>query len=129
MTRAGELMAPDSNARRRVLLVEDEALIALELEATLDAAGFDVVEHAATLAAAIGAAESAVIDAAVLDVSLARQQVWPAAKILLDRGIPILFLTGFASQTFPPPFDTIPKLEKPCPPEVLVARLTALFAP
>ncbi len=120
-------MAQGNAGRRRVLIVEDEALIALDIESTLSAAGFEVVGHAPTLAAAIAAAKTEAIDAAILDVSLARQQVWPAAKILVERGIPILFLTGFANEPFPPPFDTASKLEKPCPLEVLVARLTALF--
>jgi len=113
---------------RRVLVVEDEALIAFDLEAMLTDAGIVVVGPVATLDAAISAAKTATVDAALLDVSLARQLVWPAAEILQRRNIPFLFLTGFAGHSFPEAFASCVKLEKPCTPEILISRFSDLFA-
>jgi CheY-like chemotaxis protein len=79
---------------RRVLIVEDEAFVAMALEEKFEAAGAEVVGPAATLAEATSFAESEEIDAAVLDIDLAGLDVFPAADILKRRGVPFIFQTG-----------------------------------
>jgi DNA-binding response OmpR family regulator len=93
-------MSP-SLAGRRVLLVEDEMLIAMVIEAALEDEGVEVVGPFGRLAQAIEAAEREQVDVALLDVNLAGQYVYPVADILEGRGIPFLFLTGYGEVETP----------------------------
>ena len=81
----------------RILLVEDEALIAMDTEDALVDAGYAVVGPADRLDTALALARAAPIDAAVLDVNLAGSMVWPVATALQQRGIPYVLLTGFGA--------------------------------
>src|SRR5260221_5964824 len=80
----------------RVFVVEDEALIALMLEDLLAAFGCGVVGPLARLAAAQRAAQSRDFDCAILDVNINGEPVYPVAEILSERGIPFIFVTGYA---------------------------------
>ncbi|WP_160936867.1 HWE histidine kinase domain-containing protein [Teichococcus coralli] len=83
---------------RRVLLAEDEPLVAMELETQLHALGFTVVGPAASLSEALRlASEEALLDAAVLDVNLRGQAVFPVADLLVRRGVPVVFATGYGA--------------------------------
>ncbi|HWL81391.1 MAG TPA: HWE histidine kinase domain-containing protein [Roseomonas sp.] len=83
---------------RRVLLAEDEPLVAMELETQLQALGFTVVGPAATLQEALRlASEEVLLDAAVLDVNLRGQAVFPVADLLVRRGVPVVFATGYGA--------------------------------
>ncbi|MBB4198780.1 hypothetical protein CCR94_08895 [Rhodoblastus sphagnicola] len=114
---------------QRILLVEDEALIALDAEDALLAAGFVVVGPAHQLAGALKLAESAEFDAAVLDISLAGVMVWPVADILLARKIPFVLLTGFGrGLDLPPACRRAPLLAKPVKPDELKAAVKILLA-
>lgn len=79
---------------KRVLVVEDELLVALGLREELRALGCTVVGPAASLSAAMRAAAHETMDAAILDINLAGERVYPAADILYDRGVPFLFCSG-----------------------------------
>ncbi|MDO9706717.1 PAS domain S-box protein [Paracraurococcus lichenis] len=83
----------------RVLVVEDEALLAMELDGLLRALGCEVVGPARSLEEALGlAVGTEVLDAAVLDVNLGRgERSFPVVDVLTTRGIPYLFATGYAS--------------------------------
>ena len=81
---------------RRVLVAEDEPLVALEIEEALRDSGCEVVGPAATLDAALRlAGREARLDAAVLDVNLGGQAAFPAADLLVRRGVPVVFATGY----------------------------------
>jgi len=80
----------------RVLVVEDEVVIALGLKAILEAAGATVVGPARTLSAAKELAASGDLAAAILDVQLADGTIFPVVHLLTDRGIPFAFHTGGA---------------------------------
>jgi CheY-like chemotaxis protein len=108
---------------RRVLVVEDEALIAIDIVTMLEEFGAIVCGPAPTLTAAVQTAETASVDVALLDVNLARQPVWPVAEILRRRCIPIIFMTGYASFNFPSQFAECTRLEKPVLPERLALEL------
>ena len=98
----------------RVLVVEDNALIAAGVGEGLAAAGAAVVGPAARLAAAVELAETAAIDIAVLDVDLDGTPVWPAADALTRRGIPFVLATGHqASIVAPARFRDRPFVNKP----------------
>lgn len=106
-------MTPTILIGRRILLVEDEALVAFDLKEQLAAHGLTVLGPVPTLAQALEAVETTAADAAILDVDLARQFVWPAAHVLQRRGVPFVFLTGYAGLAFPEAFSEVPKLSKP----------------
>ena len=98
----------------RVLLVEDEALIALDTADALTEGGYVVAGIADRVASALALAETEDLDAAVLDVNLAGEQVWPVAAVLADRGIPFVLLSGLSSQTdVPVRFRNTPWVSKP----------------
>jgi CheY-like chemotaxis protein len=114
-------------AGRRVLVVEDEALIAIDIVAMLEDLGIIVRGPVATLDEAVKAATELEVDAALLDVNLARQQVWPAADLLRRRGVPMIFMTGYAGFSFPSPFSGCVRLEKPVLPGRLADELERLL--
>lgn len=113
---------------RRVLLVEDEVLVAMLLEDILRDAGCAVVGPVARLCDAVAAARHEQIDAALLDVNLAGQKVFPVAVILAGRDVPFLLLTGYGEAALPPDAPPWPVCTKPFRPSDLVARLGALVA-
>jgi DNA-binding response OmpR family regulator len=115
-------------AGRRVLLVEDEALIALDMDEALRAAGVTVIGPISSLAAGNAIAGEVAVDAALLDINLAREPVWPMAEVLARRGVPILFLTGYGSLELPASLAACARLEKPVSHDILLSRLAKLLA-
>src|SRR5882757_8747716 len=102
----------------RLLVVEDETMIALMLEDMLDDFGCIVVDVAGTLARglALVANEALSLDGAVLDVNLGGEKVYPIAERLATRGVPFIFCTGYGSTGLPPDFAHVPTLAKPYQP-------------
>ncbi|MBW0003836.1 MAG: response regulator [Hyphomicrobiales bacterium] len=78
----------------RLLVVEDDFLILLELESVLVAAGAEIVGACRTLKQALSCAEADGLAAAILDIRLGRETIAPAARRLKERGVPFLFYTG-----------------------------------
>jgi DNA-binding response OmpR family regulator len=114
---------------KKVLLVEDEALIALVAEDALLAAGCRVVGPAHKLKTALAMAEQGDIDLAVLDINLAGAMVWPVAEVLARRNIPFTLLSGFGrGLDMPPGCRQAPLLAKPVKPDELEAALKTLLA-
>jgi CheY-like chemotaxis protein len=84
---------------KRVLVVEDEALVALDLQFALEDEGAEVIGPALSLSDALDlVAREPDIDGAILDVDLAGVEVFPAAELLRSRGIPFVFHTGHGSR-------------------------------
>jgi CheY-like chemotaxis protein len=98
---------------RRVLVVEDETLVAMMLEEMLQELNCSVLGPAGDLAEAMGFAEKGEFDLALLDVSLRRTPSFPVAEILQKRGIPFAFMTGYGAQDFPAAYQQLPRLSKP----------------
>ena len=82
---------------RRVLVVEDEPLVALDIATTLEDAGCEVVGPAATLQEALDLAEAQTVDAAVLDGNLRGESSHPVAALLFARSVPVIYVTGYSS--------------------------------
>lgn len=80
---------------KRILVVEDEALIAVMVEDMLMELGSHVVGPAGTIEAALELARQETIDAAVLDVNVRGERIDPVAEALIARGVPVLFATGY----------------------------------
>ncbi|WP_349367415.1 HWE histidine kinase domain-containing protein [Salinarimonas sp.] len=116
-------------AGRRVLVVEDQALIAMEVQDELEAAGLSVVGPVGRLDKALAAAENEAVDAALIDVDLDGERSWPVADLLARRGVPFAFTTGFQAQiVFPPRFVAATVLAKPYGDGALVRLVGELLA-
>ncbi len=114
---------------KRILLVDDEALVALAAEDILIAEGYDVVGPADRLEIALRLARNEVLDGAVLDVNLAGEYVWPVVDTLLERGVPFVLLTGFGKGLdLPPSCRQTTLLAKPVRRAELMAALTGQIA-
>ena len=112
-----------------VLLVEDEACLAMMLQDLLEDAGYRVLK-AARVAAALNMAEAEDIDAAILDVNVAGSEVFPVADALRRRGVPFMFASGYGDRGVPGEFRPYPMLQKPYDPAALSRMLeNVLTAP
>ena len=113
----------------KVLVVEDEMLIAAEMEATLEDLGCQVVGPFARVTQALDALETAEVDAAVLDVNVHGEMIFPVAEKLRDRGVPMVFCTGYADlPDIPKPLQDQVRLSKPCTAASVEAALRAQVA-
>jgi CheY-like chemotaxis protein len=95
----------------KVLVVEDEYLVAALMEDILESAGCVVAGPIPRLAQALDAASSQAYDVAVLDVNLAGERVYPVADILAQRNVPFVFVTGYG--VLPGEYANRPRLCKP----------------
>lgn len=115
---------------RRILVVEDESLIAMLIGDAVEEAGGVVVGPCYTLAECLRAARSEEIDAAVLDVDLAGRDVFPAADELRRRDIPFLFHTAHADrEELGASFSDVPLCRKPVAMNELVTVLARITGP
>ena len=99
-------------AGRRVLIVEDESLVAMLLETILEDMGCVPVGPAATVDEGLRMA-SEPVDAALLDVNVSGKQVFPIAEALKTRGVPFVFSTGYGEGGLPDQWRGQPTLQKP----------------
>ncbi len=97
----------------RVLVVEDEMLVAALLEEMLESLGHEVIGPVATLEKAMVAAREAAADLAILDVNVRGRETYPVAAILQERKVPFVFATGYNASRLPPPYDKGIVLQKP----------------
>jgi CheY-like chemotaxis protein len=99
---------------QRILIVEDEPLIAMMLEDFLDVLGKQMAGHADTVADALALIEGGNIDAAILDVNLrGGEQSWPIADALAARSVPFVFATGGSQEGLIEAHRARPTLAKP----------------
>jgi PAS domain S-box-containing protein len=98
---------------RRVLLVEDEALVAMMIQECLLECGHSVVGPISRASEALSAAREGDFDAAILDINLGDGMAYPVADILAARGVPFVFLTGYEADTVDGRFGAVPILQKP----------------
>jgi DNA-binding response OmpR family regulator len=110
-----------------VLLVEDEAPIALLLEDMLDELGFDIGASASTLPKAIEALSRGTFAFAIVDVNLGGEWSFPLARILCDRSTPFIFSTGYGVQAIPPEFADVPLIAKPFTREQLADKIAGIL--
>jgi len=101
-------------AGRRILIVEDESLVAMLIEAILEDLGGETVGPLASVEEALAFLEAAPqLDAALLDVNLAGRQVFPVAEALVATGVPIVFSTGYGEGGLPEAWRGRPTVQKP----------------
>lgn len=99
--------------RLRILVVEDEAMVALGLEDMLASLGHVVVAMVAGLDRALAAAREEVVDLGILDVNLRGQETYVVADVLAGRGIPFIFATGYEPARLREPYRDGHVLQKP----------------
>lgn len=113
-------------AGRRVLVVEDEFIVAAMLADMLEDEGAEVIGPIGTQADALAVAASEALDVAVLDWNLNGEPGAPVARILRARGIPFAISTGYGAVEAE--FADVPVLNKPYAPARLTACLEGLLA-
>ncbi len=114
----------------KVLLVEDEMMLMMMVEDLLLAEGYDVVT-AGRLPPALEVARNLDLDldAAVLDVNLCGESAIPLADELSQRGVPIVFASGYGAAILPDRYRTHPMLQKPYLPQELLVALEDVLHP
>jgi PAS domain S-box-containing protein len=109
----GAVIGLKRQEKPRVLLVEDEALVAMMIQDTLAELGFQVVGPVSSASGALAAARESHFDAAVLDINLGDGLVYTVAEILEKRGVPFVFVTGYDADSVDARFSGVPVLQKP----------------
>jgi DNA-binding response OmpR family regulator len=117
----------DKNGAVRVLIVEDEPMIAFGIEDILLDAGFAIAGVATKLENALTLIESGDCDAAIVDANLAGVSADPAAIALTARGLPFIVLSGYSQEQLKSVFASTRFLQKPCRPELLIETLTDIL--
>jgi CheY-like chemotaxis protein len=112
---------------RRILVVEDEMLILMMIEAMLAELGCESVTTAATINQAVALVDEEVFDAAMLDVNLSGSNSYPVADALVARGVPFFFSTGNNGLHIMDRYSGTAVLRKPFLHEDLAAILTGLL--
>ena len=97
----------------RVLVVEDEALVAMLIEDMIHDSGDEVVGSAGKLTDAVALAQETQADVALLDINLGGALAYPVADVLRERGVPIVFTSGYGSAGLIERFQDCPMLDKP----------------
>ena len=119
-------MSEGALAGRRVLVVEDEYLLADALDRALGAAGAAVLGPVASVEAALNLLGRVRPDAVVLDVNLDGEMAYPVADALAASGVPYLFTTGYDQAALPQRHAAVRRLEKPVEMSVILRELERL---
>lgn len=98
---------------RRILVVEDEMLVAMLLEDMLAEAGHAVVGPFSHINGALEAIDRETVDLAILDVNVGGHEIYPVAERLAERHIPFAFATGYGAHGLREPWQERPTLQKP----------------
>lgn len=116
---------PSALAGRRVLVAEDEYLVAIDLAESLSEMGIEVFGPAGAVSEALDliATFGDRLDAAILDINLRDEFVYPVADELVARNIPFIFTTGYDALAIPPRHAAVPRCEKPINRDTVVRLL------
>jgi CheY-like chemotaxis protein len=120
---------PQDTTGYRVLLVEDEAMIAMLVEDMLEDLGHDLAAVATCLEEALALTRSEVFDLAILDLNLGGVLTYPVADMLQEKGVPFIFATGYGSDGLKEAYSDLPTLQKPFNQEALGHAITAALRP
>ena len=115
----------NSTAGKRVLVIEDELMIRMLLQDMLDDLGHTLAGEAGRIDEAVTLARQAEFDIAILDVNLNGEPISPVVEVLVERGLPFVFATGYGQRGVPEPYRRTPTLQKPFQAEALAQALGA----
>lgn len=113
---------------KRILVVEDEPLLAMDMAGQLEDAGATVIGPVGTAAAALSLIEQYRLHGALLDANLAGDPVDDIAAELVQNNIPFVFVSGYSKASLPKAFDNVELLSKPFDANGLLAMVTKLVA-
>jgi CheY-like chemotaxis protein len=124
----GDQMTLQSNvaAGRRILVVEDEMMIRMLLDGMLEDLGYTMTAEAGAIDEALTLAKQGDFDAAILDVNLNGQPITPVVEVLIARGLPFVFATGYGQRGVPEAYRGNPTLQKPFQSDALAKALAAI---
>ena len=112
---------------KRILVIEDELLLALCVGEALEEQGCEVIGPATSVRQGLNLVETTAVNGAILDINLNGELVYPVAKALMDRNIPFLFTTGYNSLDVPSSFRSVPRLDKPVEPGLFIQVLKQIM--
>jgi CheY-like chemotaxis protein len=113
---------------KRVLVVEDESMIRMLLEGMLGNLGHEVAAEAGSIDEALALAKQTEFDVAILDVNLNGRPITPVVEVLIERGVPFVFASGYGQRGVPEPYRSSPTLQKPFETEALARAIDAATA-
>ena len=113
---------------RHILIVEDEAMIALDLTRLLEENGATVVGPAGNLSQALGLIAASKVDCAAVDIGLGGERVWPVVEALEQATVPFVFLTAYSEKELPLRYRSRPIFQKPMSSGMLIDAIAALVA-
>ena len=114
-------------AGRRILIVEDSPVVGPYTADLLAELGCEAVGPAPTMAAARTLAEEGQFDAAIMDVHIRGERVFPLCDLLASRGVPFLLTSGYAAWELPEKLRECPRLQKPYTLEDLAKGLSEIL--
>ena len=114
-------------AAQRLLVVEDELLVALDIESILSEAGMVVIGPASSAGEALELIASGGADAALIDANLGGEPITAVARALSERGIPFAYVTGYGRESLPAAHPA-PIVTKPFDAAQLLAAVRQLLA-
>jgi CheY-like chemotaxis protein len=122
-------MADRPLKEQNILVAEDEYYAAEDLRRELTRLGATVIGPAPNAGKALELIEDAEqIDAAILDINLGGEMIFPAADLLTERGAPFIFTTGYDRSAIPSRFDAVMRCEKPIAPDTLSNAVRVLIS-
>ena len=118
----------DNGAGKRILVVEDELMIRMLLQDMLSDLGHTLAGEAGRIEEAVALAKQYEFDVAILDVNLNGQPILPVVEVLVARGLPFVFATGYGQRGVPEPYRQTPTLQKPFQLDALAQAIEAATA-
>lgn len=112
---------------RRLLVVEDEYMIAMYVVDALEDFGAEVLGPVATVSDALALLDTEQVDGASLDINLCGETVYPVAEVLHARGVPFIFVSGYDQKTIPTVYAHVPHCGKPVNSRMLANTLAAVY--
>ena len=115
----------NSTAAKRILVVEDELMIRMLLQDMLTDLGYALAGEAGHIEEALTLAKQSDFDVAILDVNLNGEPISPVVEVLVERGLPFVFATGYGQHGVPELYRTSPTLQKPFQADALAEAIEA----
>jgi DNA-binding response OmpR family regulator len=121
------MSASEQATRCSILLVEDEPLLAMDIEMLLGSQGFDLLGPATSISQAKRLVRDKTPDLTILDLNLGGEMDFSLLDVLSEREIPFVVLSGHSQHVVPARHRHRPFLQKPCAPEVLLATVRKML--
>jgi CheY-like chemotaxis protein len=125
---AGPAPAKADLKGRRILVVEDSPVVGPFTADLLGELGCEVVGPAPNMAAARELVEAGEFDAALIDIHIRGERVFPLCEMLEAQGVPFVFTSGYADRNMPEKWEDRPRVQKPYTLDEIDKALSALFA-